>query len=66
MDKYYYARDHKAGPGMWCVRGPNSFELSGPFLQKGQAQQIAILLSKEEDAVHTTRPPEGTSGRGDT
>ena len=56
MDKYYYARDHKAGPGMWCVRGPNGFELSGSLLQKGQAQQIAILLNKEENAIHNSRP----------
>ena len=27
MDTFIYARDHDAGPGSWCVVGPNGFKV---------------------------------------
>lgn len=48
LDEYYYARDHAAGTGQWCVRGPG-LDMSVP--DKNLAYAIGKLLSgKIEDA----------------
>jgi hypothetical protein len=44
-DAYYYARNHDAGPGQWCVRGPNGFQMYLPDLDKNVAYIIGKLLS---------------------
>lgn len=50
-DPYYYSRDHDKGPGMWCVRGPDGFEMTVPGLDKSVAYIIGKLLSgKLEEA----------------
>ena len=45
MDKYYYARNHDAGPGQWCVYGPDGFVMATPDLQKTEALIIGWILS---------------------
>ena len=45
MDDYYYARKHDDGPGAWCVRGPNGFEMTIPGLDKSVAYVIGKVLS---------------------
>jgi hypothetical protein len=47
LDAYYYARDHEAGPGAWCVRGPDGFKMTVPGLDKSAAYVIAKVLSGE-------------------
>lgn len=50
LDPYYYARDHDAGPGAWCVRGPKGFEVS--VGDKNIAYIVGKLLSgKTDEAV---------------
>jgi hypothetical protein len=44
-DPYFYARHHDSGPGAWCVRGPNDFEMRVPKLDKSIAYIIGKLLS---------------------
>lgn len=46
-DAYFYARDHDAGPGAWCVYGPDGFKMTKPNLQKGEAFAIGKILSKD-------------------
>jgi len=46
LDPYYYSRDHDAGPGCWCVRGPDGFRLVVPGLDKTVAAIIGKLLSE--------------------
>jgi hypothetical protein len=43
VDPYYYARDHDRGPGAWCIRGPNGFQIDAP--DKSVAYIIGKLLS---------------------
>jgi len=45
LDPYYYARDHDAGPGAWCVCGPNGFQFTVPGLDKCVAYVIGKVLS---------------------
>jgi len=45
LDPYHYARNHDAGPGRWCVRGPNNFEMALDALTKDQAWCIGKVLS---------------------
>jgi hypothetical protein len=53
-DAYYYARDHKAGPGCWCVRGPNNFEVA--VNEKNIAYMVGKLLSgKTQEAEEMAR-----------
>lgn len=50
VEPYYYARNHDKGAGMWCVRGPNGFQMEVP--DKLLAYAIGKLLSgKSDDAV---------------
>jgi hypothetical protein len=51
LDPYHYARDHDAGPGMWCVYGPGDFKMTVPGLQKSVAFIIGKLLSKDYAAA---------------
>lgn len=52
LDPYHYARDHAAGPGAWCVYGPNGFKMTTPNLDKSVAYIIGKLLSGQyEDAA---------------
>lgn len=44
-DPYYYARDHAAGPGAWCVYGPDGFHMTKPNLDKSEAYAIGKILS---------------------
>lgn len=54
LDPFFYARDHAAGPGMWCVRGPNKFEM--PMPDKNIAYMVGKLLSgKTDDAAIMAR-----------
>lgn len=46
-DRYYFARDHAAGPGAWCVRGPGGYFCS--VGDKNVAYAIAKLLSGKLD-----------------
>ncbi len=43
MDKFTYARDHEAGPGSWCVIGPNGFKVV--CNEKNCAYMLGKLLS---------------------
>ena len=48
-DLYYYARNHDRGPGSWCVRGPNGFQMEVP--DKMLAFAIGKLLSGHTSAA---------------
>jgi hypothetical protein len=48
---YYCARYHNAGPGAWCVRGPDGFEMAVSNLDRSIGIVIANLLSGQFDAA---------------
>lgn len=52
-DPYHYARNHAAGPGQWCVRGPDGFEMALPTLTKDQAWFVGKVLSSRWGEVRT-------------
>ena len=47
LDPYFYSRDHDAGPGAWCVRGPDNFKMAHDRLTKDQAYAIGKVLSRK-------------------
>jgi hypothetical protein len=51
VDEYSYARDHNAGPGAWCVIGPDGFKMVAPQLDKSVAFIIGKLLSRDYAAA---------------
>jgi len=49
--QFYYSRDHAAGPGAWCVRGPNGFMM--PVPDKTLAAAIGEMMSGNWDDAKT-------------
>jgi hypothetical protein len=62
VDPYFCSRDHDAGPGAWCVRGPNGFKMTVDGLKKEQAFIIGKILSSKSKRFRFRMPTGAISG----